>query len=270
MLSCWYNVRYHKQHCPLLSLSGAFVIDNFSCACHLPVFLLHSCLTEKFFAVLENKHTQKAERRDRVNLRRDRTHTKWDRRKKWRSEQRNKSGKLRTKKHKQLFGMITYSLPIEPEIKQLFYSHCFFCLKKQLLLNNKLHLESLQPAGLERTKFSVAISCTENVNIKHCICPETALNQRSEIRRQQQIPKCWMFISSQTSFNLFQARLSGQCVTFLSTSTQLQRFHLPLKYHFYNAKLLYLMISTAQIMKNYLKNGCLITSEQAVLFWKRN
>lgn len=30
------------------------------------------------------------------------------------------------------------------------------------------------------------------------------------------------------------------------------------------------MISTAQIMKNYLKNGCLITSEQAVLFWKRN
>lgn len=118
---------------------------------------------------------------------------------------------------------------------------------------------------------SVAIPCTGNLSIKHCICPGTVLKQRNELRLQQQIPKCWiMFISSQASFYLFQARLSGQLVTFPSMSTQLQRFHLPLKYHFYNAIFLYMIISIAQITKNYLKNGCLITSEQAVFFWKRN
>lgn len=55
----------------------------------------------------------------------------------------------------------------------------FFCLKNNFCRITNYTVPSTGRSAKDQV-VSVATPCTENVSIKHCICPETALNQRSE------------------------------------------------------------------------------------------
>lgn len=122
---------------------------------------------------------------------------------------------------------------------------------------------------------SVAIPCTENVSIKHCICPETALNQRSELRLQQQIPKCWItFISSQASFYLFSSKAQWAMCHISEHEYPTSEIPLALKISLLQGQI---SISDDQhctdqeelsqkLLFNYFRTSCALLKEK--LFWK--
>lgn len=116
------------------------------------------------------------------NLRRGRLQTKRDRRGKWRwrSRDQNRGPGLvsygqRSRNICTFPGIITHFFLIEPEIKlQFFFPPLFSFAFKNILLNNKLHVQSLHLAGLQRNQWSLLLHLA--VSIKHCVCPGTTLN----------------------------------------------------------------------------------------------
>lgn len=112
---------------------------------------------------------------------------------KQRSEEKARTSKLQTEKHKYLYffsGIITHFLLIEPKKNPTIFPHCFFCLKSNFCsITNCAYGPFTWQVCKEPNGLSWYTLLAENINIKHCVCPGTALNKETELLLRRP-PKC--------------------------------------------------------------------------------
>lgn len=141
--------------------------------------------------------------------------------------------------------------------------HCFHAFSTCAQSRTRL----TAPSNGRSAKNTMHHTLLENTQTLNTVCPGTALTKRTGLTLQRP-PQCWiMFIGSQANLYHFQLILSKKYAAFLSVSAQLHSFSLPLKYHSYRVILMHLITGIKQISAT---NGCLISSEQAVLLSDTN